>query len=100
MRGGGGQRQTYCETTTRSQFVSSSQLGSRRWPKKSKVELNNIERTVPDQVNHVSNSQYLELTVDSGAAENVKPKYMAPGRLHRVSRAIFLILELRSNIAL
>ena len=57
-------------------------VGGKRWPKtskvKAKVELNNIERTVPDQVNHVSDSQYLELTVDSGAAENVMPKYMAP----------------------
>ena len=30
-------------------------------------------------MSHVSNSKYLELTVDSGAAENVMPKYMAPG---------------------
>ena len=39
----------------------------KRWPKKAKVELNNIERNVPDQVNNVNNSQFMEITVDSGA---------------------------------
>ena len=34
---------------------------------------------MPDQVNNVNNSQFMEITVDSGAAENVMPEYMAPG---------------------
>ena len=34
---------------------------------------------LPDQVNNINNSQFMEITVDSGAAENVMPEYMAPG---------------------
>ena len=55
-------------------------MPGKRWPKKAEVrtELNNVERKGTVQVNHLDNSQYLEVTVDSGAAENVIPKHMAP----------------------
>ena len=52
----------------------------KRWPKKAKArtELNSVERKEIVQVNNLDHSQYLEVTVDSGAAENVMPKHMAP----------------------
>ena len=66
-----------CRTPTCPGWVP---VPGKRWPKKAKakVELNNIERTVPEQVNQVTNSKFLEITVASGAAENVMPEYMAP----------------------
>ena len=49
---------------------------AKRWTKK--LEINSFERDLPSQVNSVGGDQYMEITIDSGAAENVMPERMAP----------------------
>ena len=50
----------------------------KRWEKKV-VETNNLERSVPEPVNAVNDTKFMDITVDSGAADNVMLEHMAPG---------------------
>ena len=47
-----------------------------RWEKK--VEIGSVSIRQPTEVSHIAKADQMELTIDSGAGENVMPGYMAP----------------------
>ena len=49
----------------------------KRWGPKF-IKLNSLERREPQSVHHVGSDDFMEITVDSGAAENMMPPDMAP----------------------
>ena len=59
-----------------SEAVRCSQRNRTRWERK--VEVSSIGIRQPIKISHMGREDQMELTIDSGAGENVMPEYMAP----------------------